>query len=441
MAQTIQLEQQITFKRYLLLVVPLTLSTITVPLLGAVDTALVGHLPNPSFIAGVTISTVIFNTLYWLFGFLRVSTTSFTAQALECQTQIKSAFIRPLFIALVLGLLFIVCQNLIFDTFIKLSKPSDDVYIYAKEYFYILIYGAPFTLINYVLIGFLMGRAHVKSVLYLQVLINSLNIVLSVLFVWYFNWNVKGVALSTLISQIITTSVGMLLVVRLGIFNLTLDELKEALSPKALKAIILINSDLMIRTVCLLTVTNLFISNSSELGTEILAANSILFQVQYLMAYIYDGFANAASILSGKSKGLKDLKSYQKTVKYAVSSGFGVAIILTMIWLGFDQYILRLFTNQADILNLALDYSVWMALFPISAAMGLMIYGLFCGINYTSSIRNSMLIAVAVWFISSFIFIPIWGNNGIWLSFILFCAARSLLVFWIKPSNAWLIRH
>ena len=427
-------EQQVTFKRYLLLVVPLTLSTITVPLLGAVDTALVGHLPNPSFIAGVTISTVIFNTLYWLLGFLRISTTSFAAQALDSQAKLNSAFVRPLFIAAILGLLFILFRSVIFESFIQVSSPPPEVYLYAKEYFDILIFGAPFTLINYVIIGFLMGKSHVKSVLYLQLFINLVNIGLSVLLVWYFHLNVKGVAIATLLAQIGTTVIGLTLIHKMRVIKLTLDELKSYLSPSSLREIILINGDLLIRTICLLIVTNLFISHSSNLGVEVLAANSILFQVQYLMAYVYDGFANALSILSGQSKGLKNIKLYNKVAWYSVISGAGVSLVLTLIWLGFDSSILRLFTNQDNILVLALTYSNWLALFPMTIAMGLVIYGLFCGINYVSSIRNSMIIAVIVWLLASNILIPQFGNNGLWLSFILFCLARSLLILWLPCS-------
>lgn len=433
-------KQQITFQNYLLLVIPLTLSTITVPILGAIDTALVGHLPNPSFIAGVTISTIIFNTLYWLFGFLRISTTSFTAQALDNLNHLKSAFLRPLFIALLLGTLFIIGKSLIFDVFIKLSNPSAEVYFYAKEYFDILIFGAPFTLINYVLIGFLMGRSHVKIVLYLQLLINAVNIILSILFVWYFNMNIKGVALSTLLAQISTMIIATTLVYRMGMFDISIDDLKEYFSWVSLKEIILINSDLMIRTICLLTVINLFISNSTSLGTEILAANSILFQIQYLMAYIYDGFANAASILSGQAKGKKDIHLYNQTIKYAIVSGCGISLFLSLAWIIFNQNILGLFTNQANILALAIEYSIWMAIFPIVVSMGLMIYGVFCGINYTSSIRNSMIIAVVIWLISSFLLIPNFGNDGIWISFLLFCLARSLLVFWLNLSKKFFFR-
>lgn len=435
MSYTLNNRQQISFRNYLLLVIPLTLSTITVPILGAIDTALVGHLPNPSFIAGVTISTIIFNTLYWLFGFLRISTTSFTAQALDNLSHLKSALFRPLFIALLLGILFIIGKSLIFGIFIKFSNPSAEVYFYAKEYFDILIFGAPFTLINYVLIGFLMGRSHVKLVLYLQIFINIINIALSILFVWYFNMDVKGVALSTLLAQISMMIIATILVYRMGMFDIGIDDLKEYFSWTSLKEIILINSDLMIRTVCLLTVINLFISNSTTLGTEILAANSILFQIQYLMAYIYDGFANAASILSGQAKGKKDINLYNQTIKYAIISGCGISLFLSLIWITLDQYILGLFTNQANILVLAIEYSMWMAIFPIVVSMGLMIYGIFCGINYTSSIRNSMIIAVIIWLISSYILIPNLGNDGIWVSFLLFCSARSFLVFWLKSSK------
>ncbi len=423
-----------TYRGYLRLVIPLTLSTVTVPLLGAVDTALVGHLPDIHAISGVAISTVIFNTLYWLFGFLRVSTTSFTAQAMDCPIKLKAAIIRPLMIALLLGIVFVLCQSFIFKYFMRFSRPEEETIGYAKRYFDILIYGAPFTLLNYVFIGFLMGRAYVKSVLFLQVFVNVLNIVLAIVLVWLFQFNVEGVAISTLIAQISMAIISVILIKKEFSFSTSFEELRSFLSMNSLKAIFGVNSDLMIRTICLLIVTNLFFAKGSELGIGILAANSILFQVQYLMAYVYDGFANAASILSGKAKGSCDIALYHKVVKYAFWSSLGISILISLVWLGFDQLILGLFTNQEDVLEIALEYRYWLFVFPFIASLGLVVYGVFCGIGYTSSIRNSMIFSVIIWLVTSYFLIPNFGNNGLWISFLAFCFGRSLLVCWLPKS-------
>lgn len=437
MSSTSNLQYQ--FKDYLKLVIPFILSTITTPLLGVVDTALVGHLPNPAFIAGIAIGTVIFNTIYWLFGFLRVSTTGFAAQALDDCLLLRSSLIRPLFIAILLGLSFIIFQKLIFGASMHIIKPNQDVQHYADIYFSILIWGAPFVLINYVLVGWLMGISKIKAVLFLQVFINLLNILMAVIFVWWFHWDIKGVAFATLIAQICCTLVGIWFTCRYLPKSEQKVDLRSILSWQSLKGVILVNTNLMIRTICLLIVTNHFISIGSTFNTEVLAANAILFQVHYMMAYLFDGFANASSVFSGRAKGNKNIHLYNQTLRWSLQACIICPIILIVIWLTFDTTIIKLLTNQTNIITLSLQYQYWLIIFPIVASGGLIYYGVFSGISYTSSIRDSMLLALLVWFVAQYISVPIWGNQGLWLAYNLFSFGRTLfLIIWIKKSRAYI---
>ena len=431
---------QYQFKDYLKLVIPFILSTITTPLLGVVDTALVGHLPNPAFIAGIAIGTVIFNTIYWLFGFLRVSTTGFAAQALDDCLLLRSSLIKPLFIAIFLGLIFIIFQKLIFCASMHIIQPSQDVQHYADLYFSILIFGAPFVLINYVLVGWLMGISKVKAVLFLQVFINLLNIIMAMLFVWWMHWGIQGVAFATLIAQICCTLVGIWFIYRYLPNTKQKIDIKSILSWQSLKGVILVNTNLMIRTICLLTVTNHFISIGSTFNTEILAANAVLFQIHYMMAYLFDGFANASSVFSGRAKGNKNIQLYNQTLRWSLQACIICPIILIAIWLAFDTAIINLLTNQTEIITLSLQYQSWLMVFPIVAAGGLIYYGVFSGISYTSSIRDSMLLALLVWFIAQYFAVPVFGNNGLWFSYILFSLGRTLfLVIWIKQSKRYVL--
>lgn len=428
------------FKDYLKLVIPFILSTITTPLLGVVDTALVGHLPNPAFIAGIAIGTVIFNTIYWLFGFLRVSTTGFAAQALDDCLLLRSSLIKPLFIAIFLGLIFIIFQKLIFCASMYIIQPSQDVQHYADLYFSILIFGAPFVLINYVLVGWLMGISKVKAVLFLQVFINLLNIIMAMLFVWWMHWGIQGVAFATLIAQICCTLVGIWFIYRYLPNTKQKIDIKSILSWQSLKGVILVNTNLMIRTICLLTVTNHFISIGSTFNTEILAANAVLFQIHYMMAYLFDGFANASSVFSGRAKGTKNIQLYNQTLRWSLQACIICPIILIAIWLAFDTAIIKLLTNQTEIITLSLQYQSWLMIFPIVAAGGLIYYGVFSGISYTTSIRDSMLLALLVWFIAQYFAVPVFGNNGLWFSYILFSLGRTLfLVIWIKQSKRYVL--
>lgn len=437
MSSTSNLQYQ--FKDYLKLVIPFILSTITTPLLGVVDTALVGHLPNPAFIAGIAIGTVIFNTIYWLFGFLRVSTTGFAAQALDDCLLLRSSLIRPLFIAILLGLSFIIFQKLIFGASMHIIKPNQDVQHYADIYFSILIWGAPFVLINYVLVGWLMGISKIKAVLFLQVFINLLNILMAVIFVWWFHWEIKGVAFATLIAQICCTLVGIWFTFHYLPKSKQKTDIRSILSWQSLKGVILVNTNLMIRTICLLIVTNHFISIGSTFNTEVLAANAILFQVHYMMAYLFDGFANASSVFSGRAKGNKNIHLYNQTLRWSLQACIICPIILIAIWLTFDTTIIKLLTNQTNIITLSLQYQYWLIIFPIVASGGLIYYGVFSGISYTTSIRDSMLLALLVWFVAQYIAVPIWGNQGLWLAYNLFSFGRTLfLIIWIKKSRAYI---
>lgn len=437
MSSTSNLQYQ--FKDYIKLVIPFILSTITTPLLGVVDTALVGHLPNPAFIAGIAIGTVIFNTIYWLFGFLRVSTTGFAAQALDNCLLLRSSLIRPLFIAIFLGLAFIIFQKLIFVASMHIIKPNQDVQHYADIYFSILIWGAPFVLINYVLVGWLMGISKIKAVLFLQVFINLLNILMAVIFVWWFHWDIKGVALATLVAQICCTLVGIWFTCRYLPKSEQKVDLRSILSWQSLKGVILVNTNLMIRTICLLIVTNHFISIGSTFNTEVLATNAILFQVHYMMAYLFDGFANASSVFSGRAKGNKNIHLYNQTLRWSLQACIICPIILIAIWLTFDTTIIKLLTNQTNIITLSLQYQYWLIIFPIVASGGLIYYGVFSGISYTTSIRDSMLLALLVWFVAQYIAVPIWGNQGLWLAYNLFSFGRSIfLIIWIKKSRAYI---
>lgn len=433
------INKQYNFKNYLALVIPFIISTITTPLLGVVDTALVGHLPNPAFIAGIAVGAVIFNTIYWLFGFLRVSTTGFAAQALDNPILLRSSLIRPLFIAIFLGITFIVFQRVIFTASMQVIKPNEEVKYYADIYFSILIWGAPFVLINYVLVGWLMGMSKVKAVLFLQVLINLLNIFMAIIFVWGCHWDIQGVAFATLSAQIICTLLGIWFIYSYLPKTNQKTDLRSILTWQSLKGVILVNTNLMIRTICLLIVTNHFISIGSSFSTEVLAANAVLFQIHYLMAYLFDGFANASSVFSGKAKGTKNIDLYNQTLHWSLQACLICPIVLIVLWFGFDTYIIKLLTNQSEIIEICLNYQYWLIIFPIVVSGGLIYYGVFSGISYTSSIRDSMIFALALWLISQYICVPIWGNDGLWFSYILFSFGRTLfLVIWIKKSKSYI---
>ncbi|RFU69422.1 MATE family efflux transporter [Peribacillus saganii] len=422
-------------KAYLALALPLIFSTITTPLLGAVDTAVAGQLPDPSYIAAVAVGTIIFNTMYWLFGFLRVSTSGFAAQAHGAGDTEGGilAIARPFFIAVLVGIGLIALQWPIIGLCLPLLTPDPHVQSLAKDYLQIRFWGAPFALLNYVILGWLMGMSMIKVSLFLQVLMNCMNIVLDLLFVFGFSWGVSGVAAATLLSEITAFVIGLAIVWNASPFKRKLPTFHKVIVPSSFKKMMKVNRDLFIRTVCLLTVFNLFTAKGASFGTETLAANAILIQIHYIMAYFFDGFANASSILTGKAIGSKDKSLYQQTLKLSWQWAIYSSMIIATTYYLLSDYILRLFTSIPEIIEMAHNYEIWIIVFPIVISLGIVLFGVYTGATEAAPIRDSMLLALFIYLIAYFRVVPIAGNHGLWLSFILFSAGRSVFLVLFVP--------
>lgn len=423
-------------RNYLALAIPLTLSTVTTPLLGAVDTAVVGQLPNPAYIGGVAIGTVIFNTLYWLFGFLRIGTSGFAAQANGADDKLQGtlAFIRPLIIALVVGMGFIVFQKPIEYIALSLLHPAEDVAELASGYFGIRIWGVPFTLVNYVIMGWLIGMSRIKISVFIQVFMNLLNILLDVVFVFGFGWGVSGVAAATLLAEVIACVVGLWIIWSGTSYQFQRPSIKLMADGSSIKKMMAVNQDLFIRTICLLAVFNLFTYKSAAFGTEILAANAVLLQIHYLMAYFFDGLSNASSILSGKAVGSKDRKLFKRTLNLSFQWAFYSSIILSMLYWVFKDSLFSLFTSIPEVIRLGGVYGDWLLVFPLVSSFGIVLYGVFTGATETAPIRNSMLLSLAVFLVVLSAGVPMLENDGVWLAFILFSLGRSVFLILYVPK-------
>ncbi|ASR47353.1 MATE family efflux transporter [Paenibacillus kribbensis] len=428
-----------THRAYLALAIPLILSTITTPLLGAVDTAVIGHLSHASFLGGVAVGTLIFNTLYWLFGFLRVSTSAFTAQAAGAQNNDHSiaALMRPLAIALLVGGLFIILQKPILLASLQLIHPAQDVAAQAAIYFNIRIWGAPLTLVNYVLLGWLMGLSRVKATLFLQITMNVINMVLAIVFTQIMQWDVAGVAGATLIAEFLACVLGSILVLRSSVWREWRQSGKKDwqgwFGASELKSVMATNLDLMIRTACLLTMFNLFTSRSASFGTDQLAANAILLQIHYIMAYLFDGFANASSIMTGQARGAGDRKMLQRVIHLSWFWTLLTGVVSGGLYLALKEPLIRLFTDNTTVISLTGPYNGWLVVFPLAAGLGLVFYGVFTGMTVTYPIRNSMLISLVFFLAALFWCVPHYGNHGLWLSFIVFALGRSLFLVIYLP--------
>lgn len=419
---------KITHKMFLSLMIPFILSTITQPLLGAADIAVIGKLNNIDYISGVSIGTLIFNTIYWIFGFLRVSTTAFSAQSSHYKNKksVSDIFFRPILIALFIGLIMLVFQNFIFESSMRFIQPELEIQKASAIYFKILIWGAPFVLINYVLLGWLMGLGNIKSSMTMQISGNVLNIILDIIFVIGFGFKVEGVAYATLISQVISTCLGVYFIFPYAYHRYI--DLKSIVNKRELINILCVNRDLMVRTICLVSHNNLFTMASSSLGGEILATNTILFQIMSIISYSFDGIANTASVFSGRASGQKNNTLMKECWRETFYWGIVLVILTTIVYSIFDSKIIKIFTDLPEILILTERYSIWIILYPIVAFLGLTFYGVFTGSAKTVAIMNSTIIAFALFFIAWKYLIPIYKNDGIWLSLLTFYLGRGIFL-------------
>lgn len=417
-------------RHYLALSVPLIISGLSTPLLGAVDTAVMGQLPNPAYIGGVAIGSLIFNYLYWLLGFLRYSTSGFTAQAQggNNQTEVLMSLLRPMGLAVIFGALFIVLQIPIKQIAFIFLEPSNAVEMHAIQYFDIRIWGAPFTLLNYVILGWLIGMSKVRISLFLQLFMNVLNIILDVIFVKVFQMGTAGVAAASLIAEMGALVAGVLILARNQQIKGIRWSLPQFLHKASMIKMLNMNGDLFLRTLFLLTVFGLFTAKGTSMGELILAANAILLQIQFIMAYILGGFANASSILVGRAIGERNKVLYNHTIKVtAIWPGTVSLLLAIFIYVAGDE-IIALFTTIPEVQQVSSEYLWWLILFPLVGFWGLQLNGIFTGATAAKQIRNSMILSFIIFLLATWLCVPQWNNHGLWFAFILFTLARSLFL-------------
>lgn len=413
---------------YIKILIPFVLSTMTQPLLGAVDTAVAGRLNDPSYIAGVSVGSVVFNTIYWVFGFLRVNTTSLSAIAFgsEKKEDRAFAFFQPLYMALTIAFIILILQKVIIiyckRAFDLETKAFDSLNIYYN----ILIWGAPFLLSNYVMLGWLMGQRKIKASLIMQITGNVLNMILDVVLALILNMEVFGIAFATLISQIVSFLIGILFIIKYGNFGKI--NFKKIGNFSEIKDSLYSNLYLMLRTVCLILQINIFTAKGSSLGTIAISSNSILIQIQSVISYMFDGIANTSSVYSGKSFGARDLNLLKGTIFKNIKYSFIFIIILTSIYLIFNKNFINLFTDNAEVLNYSYKYYFWVALYPIVSAIGLTFYGIFTGASFNKPVFISTFLSLCLFLSVLFFTFDKFKNNGLWISLLAFYFGRSIFL-------------
>ncbi len=425
----------ITSKRVMQIAWPIIVANITIPLLGLVDTAVVGNLGNAALIGAIAIGSMVFGFFYWGFGFLRMSTTGLVAQADGAGDPqlVQVEFYRALLLALVIAVLLLCFQVIIIKYSLILIDASQQVESAAQSYLGIRILSAPATLLNFVIIGFFLGLGKTRITLVLQVLMNGLNIVLDLVFVLLLGWGVEGVALATVIAEYVVLMLGLVLAAKYLSSSYSVD-FSRLFASKEFRKMLSLNSDLMLRTLCLLFVFAWFTNQSAKLGDDLLAANSILLQFITFTAFVLDGFALAAERLVGQAVGARHYQYFRRSVYQTSLLAFLMSVMLMLVvWLAHGVTI-NIMTNVETVRVLANDYIIWVVIAPLLSFTCFQLDGIFIGATRSAEMRNSMLVTVILFLISWYVLMPRYGNHGLWMALWLSYAFRSLTLYWFYPD-------
>lgn len=412
-------------KEILRLAIPNIISNISVPLLSSVDTALMGRM-SAAHIGAVGLGAMIFNFIYWNFGFLRMGTTGLTAQAYGQANREGQVLTLGRATVLVLGiaaLLILFQEPLARWIVVAMNVPVEQVGL-VRDYFLVRIWAAPATLMSYALIGWFFGMQNSIYPLIWVLVVNGVNILLSFYFVYILDMGIIGVAYGTLLAQYLGVLVGI------GLFLIKYRDLlpvlplEQLFDWEAFSRFLRINRDIFLRTLLLTLSFAIFYNRSSASGSLILAVNVILLQFVNWMSYGIDGFAYASESLVGKYFGAGDRVKFDRSVRLTFFWGMGMALVYGLAYLLFGGTLLRIFTNQSDVILAAAEFLVWLALFPLLSTPCYLFDGIYIGLTASAAMRNSMMLAFGLFLVLVLTVGATWGNHGLWASLLVFMVAR-----------------
>ena len=418
-------------KRILQLAVPSIISNITVPLLGLVDVAIVGHIGDAAYIGAIAVGSMLFNVIYWLFGFLRMGTSGMTSQALGRRdlAEVMRLLVRSLGIGVGIGLLFFVLQKWLIGGGLWAMSPEADVVELARRYCYVCIWGAPAVLGLYGFTGWYIGMQNTRIPMMVSLTQNVVNIIASLLLVFVGKMTVEGVALGTVIAQwwgfLMACLLFRLHYRRLGKYDFR----QHLFAADPLKRFFSLNRDIFLRTVCLVAVNLFFTAAGSRESTLVLAVNTLLMTLFTIFSYFMDGFAYAAEALSGKYYGAKNMVAFREVVRRTMGFGLAVAAGFTLLYMIGGENFLALLTDDERVITAAGDYFWWAVLIPLAGMAAFVFDGIFVGITQSKSMLCSTAIASASFFALFFILHPLMANHALWLAFIIYLILRGIVLY------------
>ena len=411
------------------LAIPNIISNITVPLLGFVDMMLMGHQDSIAYIGAIGLGGTIFSVMYSIFSFMRAGTTGFTAQAYGANNRAEIAYslYRSLCIALIATALVLSLQGPVEWLSMKLLHGSDEVLAFTATYFRVRIWAAPAVLCLYAFNGWFIGMQNTTIPMIIAILTNVVNIVLSIIFVNAMGMGVTGVALGTVIAQYCGLLTAIIFLFAKFRYHLIPIRRVILLQSDKLKRFFSVNADFMIRSILLVLSIAYFNNQSAKLGDDMLAVNMILMQFFYIFSYFTDGFAYAGEALVGRFTGAHDSKQLHQTVKLLLIWGVIIAVPFTVLYALFPDWFIGLISDQPEIAVQAQPYHIYLALIPMITFAAFLWDGIYIGATASRAIRNTMLIsALGVFLPASLILMPLFGNHGLWIAFLMFMVARGL---------------
>lgn len=427
--------QTLTHRRVLNISLPIVLSNATVPILGLVDTGVVGQLGEAAPIGAVGIGAMILSALYWVFGFLRMGTAGLTAQAEGAgdRAEVIALLSRSLLIGGTAGLILILAQIPLFLGAFSISPASAEVESLAREYMAIRIWSAPATIALYGITGWLIALERTRAVLLVQVLMNGANILLDLLFVLQFDMGVAGVGWATFIAEWMGLALGLWLC-RDAFAGTAWRNATRIFDTVRLKRMALVNTDILIRSVLLQAIFVSFLFWGAEFGDVQLAANQVLLQFLYVTAYAMDGFAFAAESLVGQALGAKRRAALRRAAVLTSLWGLGTCAILALIFAVFGPALIDLMAKDVDVQAAGRVFLPYMIAAPLVGVASWMLDGIFIGATRTADMRNMMVLSTLIYFASVLPLMALFGNHGLWLGLLISFAARGATLGWRYPA-------
>ncbi|MGZ2481958.1 MATE family multidrug resistance protein [Rhizobium pisi] len=425
----------VTHRLVLSIAIPMTLGFMTTPLLGLTNTAVVGHMGDPEALAGLAIGAMLFDLIMGSFNFLRASTTGLTAQAYgrRDQHEQQAVFWRALISALGCGLALLVLSPLLIAAGLRLMGAEGSIAEATSTYFSIRILAAPAALANYAILGFVLGRGQGNVGLLLQAIINGINILLSIYLGLSLGWGVAGVAWGTMAGETAGALAGLFIVLR-GFGKAERPARAEIFSRHRLAELFALNRDILIRTFVLIGAFTIMTRIGTSFGAVTLAANAVLMNFFLLSGYYLDGLANAAEQITGRAVGARYRPAFDRGLKLTIFWSFGLAALASAFFFFAGPWLISVLTTSPEVRQAAETYLPWAAVTGLTGALAFLMDGVFIGATWSVDMRNRMLMSFAGYLLMLAVFVPLFGNHGLWLAMNAFLLFRGFfLAMLVRP--------